>query len=458
MKFFFIVLYLLVSSKYIAAKNVLFNEHFFSNDEKLKKITKLYSYNIRLLKKKINEYLLVNGYTLNKVKQIIHDEKYIGIFLTSGRISEIKLIGNFKISKRIISIYLRIREGDIFNKNKIELQLKKLYLTKLFDKITYSVIKKNGKNILIINLQQKRKRFLDLNGNYNSQYGAMPSIAYTERSLFNSAFDFKMSADIGVFNVLNYQDYNFFVNYNRFSFLANYRYGKKFIGDKFFTEYKLFFLGGINLFKSDSTIINFYLPLNKVVFYNYKEFLDYKIVNSVKGGGEFLIKINNERNIVDEKNLKEIYFYGSLLYSSDNNYYYRVILKTVYPVLYKYFTKVYFKTFWGITEDNAPIEMLFYLQEDYQRAYYSGMFISNIEIDVSTEINFSLIYNMLSVSAFIDTSVYKEGASYKVISGYGPGISLKLVGFEANIEYGISTSNNMLQGIIHLAVKKQFFH
>ena len=102
--------------------------------------------------------------------------------------------------------------------------------------------------------------------------------------------------------------------------------------------------------------------------------------------------------------------------------------------------------------------MLFYLQEDYQRAYYSGMFISNIEIDVSTEINFSLIYNMLSVSAFIDTSVYKEGASYKVISGYGPGISLKLVGFEANIEYGISTANNMLQGIIHLAVKKQFFH
>ncbi len=453
--FLFILFFTFIVLSYLSAGIIIENK-IFANNGDIADIVSSYSNNFARAKEAIERYLIIEGYTLCKVSKIWREYDNIVVRIRCGKISEIKLIGDFKISERLIRIYLRIKKGDVFNKKEVELQLKKLYSLKVFDRITYNIEKRKDKYILIVKLIQKKKRFIDLSGGYNELYGVMPFISYTERNLFSRIF-FNISADIGFWDDVNYQSYSSFVRYENMFIFLNYRYGKKFIGERYFRENRLFARPGFTAVKNENLLLNILFPIEKKNYYDYSAFADYKIVNSIKVGVGTFWLISNKREVVNERSLKEFSSKDYIYFSNDNNFYYKITADVKYPLLNSYFVKFFIRSFLGVVDKNSPIEMLFYLDEDYQRAYYNGSFISNLEFDLDMELNIDILYNELSAALFTDISVYEKDNTLQYLIGYGPGIKFTLLGFKIQMYYGIPGSGSIPDGLIRITANKQLF-
>lgn len=126
-KIILIIFLFFILPAYLFTQNIQINSEFFSKDRNLIHIIIHNYHNTNEIKSKINDYFNHNGYVFTKVKIITYATNKLLIDLDEGKIKELRITCRSKICSPVISNYLYFKPGNIFNKNKFRLQLKKLF-------------------------------------------------------------------------------------------------------------------------------------------------------------------------------------------------------------------------------------------------------------------------------------------------------------------------------------------
>ncbi len=465
-KIYLLILFYFFITYRLEARKIIFSNNFFNNDKDLiNLVSSLSNENISYIKNKVDEYFLLKGYTLTYVKKIIKNNKIIYIYLHPGIISKIKISGNYKISKNILRIYIKIRVGDIFNENILKVQLKKLKSTGIFEKVTYKVLKGRYRNILFINIEEKKELYLKFNGSFNMQYGIMPLLSFYKRNIYKKPFNFNLNGEIGFWDKLTFFRYQFNIKYYNYHFLYNHRNGLLYIGENSMNLNDITIKNSLLLYNYKYYFLKLIFLINYLTYKNYEYFIKYKIINGLRNGLILLLNLDNERNIFDNIYLKKFNIKNSLFYLK-NKFYFKSVVKISYPFSITPYLIFRFRNFTGITSSEAPLDMLFYLQKDYQSGYYEGTFISNFECDNNFIFYYHIIYNsFINIFSFNNT-FYKEDNIIKKLNSISEGIILKLFGFKIKLLYSIPfkrefitagiIKEDLLSGLISINISKTF--
>ncbi len=124
-------------------------------------------------------------------------------------ITDISIVGNKKISSKIIEGKLRIIEGSILSINEIEKHIAIVYGTRFFDKVEYEIIRNGPKYELLIKVREAPDGYLKLAAHYDSENDVGINANLTYRNLllpYSRAlleFDFSKNPKLDV-NYLKY--------------------------------------------------------------------------------------------------------------------------------------------------------------------------------------------------------------------------------------------------------------
>ena len=117
---------------------------------------------------------------LNTIHKLPQKEKYL--------ISEIIVVGNEKISSKLIKGKLKIQEGSILSIDDIEQQISLIYGTRFFDKVDYEITRNGPKYELKIKVREVPDGYLKLAVHYDSEndVGIVGNVTYRNLLLPNS--------------------------------------------------------------------------------------------------------------------------------------------------------------------------------------------------------------------------------------------------------------------------------
>ncbi len=128
------------------------------------------------------------GYSLARIDKINFNPQtnLLTIDLTEGMISEVVLKGLYKTKPQIITRDFKLREGDFFKYSAAEQGLINLTSTNLFDDIELLVAKKNGKNILTIDVDEKPSSVLRFGMRIDNENQTQLSLDIRDENLFGT--------------------------------------------------------------------------------------------------------------------------------------------------------------------------------------------------------------------------------------------------------------------------------
>ncbi len=450
-----ILLFFILCALPLSAEKVIITSDYFSNDQKLLELIEKRLDNKRELKKSINKYFKYKGYVFTRVEKIEYDKEKdsVFIYLDEGRINLFRIIGIRRISYNLITTYLYFKKGDIFNKEKLRIQMKKLYNTGLFDSVQYHIIE-SRKNILI-KLGEKKKNYFKIKGNYSRRYGVKPYLGFINRNFWNTGTYMDFSTEIGFWEELNYHKINLNMLIREIYLNAGYRNGKIFIYDDYCSSLEEKIHTGIKIHSSKYYDASLFFPLENYYFYNTGNVTHVKIVNGLRYGVTGIFTYNNERDVLAIReeswykiHLNSMFFNNSLNYSKFN------IESKWYLSLFYDFGLVY-KNSSGYIYGTIPFDQLFQLGGKHQRGYAQGSYMTDLTLGNNLELENELIFDLFRLSLFVDTTFFrKDDKNYDFLMSYGPGIILNIKTFNLQAFYGISTKRNILQGRIYLYLKK----
>ncbi len=155
---------------------------------------------------------------LAPLKQIVQLEEKDSYLIT-----EISIVGNKKISSKIIKGKLRITEGSILSIDEIEKQISIIYGTRYFDKVEYEIVRNGPRHILVIKVSEAPDGYLKLAAHYDSEneVGINANLTYRNLLLQHSRalieFDFSKNPRLDI-NYLKYlgwkQNMGFQIGFN----------------------------------------------------------------------------------------------------------------------------------------------------------------------------------------------------------------------------------------------------
>lgn len=128
------------------------------------------------------------GYSLANISEINFNEETgtLKIFVDEGIISTIITEGNNLTNENVITREFAIKEGDFFNIDKISRGLTNLRGTKLFEDAEVLLKKENGKNILVIKVNERQSQLLRLGFSVDNERRARLTLDIRDENLFGS--------------------------------------------------------------------------------------------------------------------------------------------------------------------------------------------------------------------------------------------------------------------------------
>jgi len=114
-------------------------------------------------------------------------------------INKINIEGNLKTEDRVIRRQLKIEEGDVYNRGKIEKGEQNIRNLDYFDKVAFKIspTEQKDKYDLNIDVEEKSTSSIGLDLGYNSSGGPFGRLAFLERNLFGTGKYLNAGAQVG---------------------------------------------------------------------------------------------------------------------------------------------------------------------------------------------------------------------------------------------------------------------
>ena len=95
------------------------------------------------------------------------EKQELQVTIDEGRIDGIQLIGNERTQPHVIKREMPLKTGDIFDIEKVQRGINNIYGTDLFQRVHPTIVRKDGKLILQINLEEKKYEMVRVGARYD---------------------------------------------------------------------------------------------------------------------------------------------------------------------------------------------------------------------------------------------------------------------------------------------------
>lgn len=158
--------------------------------------------NIHELEKNVREIkyaMLREGFSLAGIKSIryVEDSLKLEMEFDEGIVNEIQLKGNRETMEFVILREFPIREGDYFRSNPIVQGIQNVYSTGLFDRVTVNLAKEDNRNILVINVKEKKNLLMRIGGHVSLERKAEAGLEFLHDSFLGTGVKFNIVGAIG---------------------------------------------------------------------------------------------------------------------------------------------------------------------------------------------------------------------------------------------------------------------
>lgn len=141
----------------------IFNRTFFRND-------------LQRIKEKYQQA----GYAMANVEDVKIDGANVTVVICEPRVSQIIIQGNKITKKKVIQRYLKIKEGELFNSNKLRLTLNRLQGLGFFNdvNVNFEPTEKKDEVVVVITVEEGKTSRIGFNVAYGSQSGLGGGVTY----------------------------------------------------------------------------------------------------------------------------------------------------------------------------------------------------------------------------------------------------------------------------------------
>lgn len=161
---------------------MIFNRTFFRND-------------LQRIKEKYQQ----DGYVMANVADVQIDGDAITVIIVEPKISQIVIQGNKITKKHVVQRYLKIKEGEIFNSNKLRLTLNRLQGVGFFSDVNVNF--EPGENpddvIIVITVEEGRTGRLGFNVSYGTQSGFGGGLTYENFNIGGKGLKLNVGFELG---------------------------------------------------------------------------------------------------------------------------------------------------------------------------------------------------------------------------------------------------------------------
>lgn len=167
---------------------ILFGNKVFNTQELLSNLpSKISIEDTNKFKNIILEKYINNGYILANIDSISVKNKVAFLHINEGDIEKISLSGNELTKDFVILREISTELGDIFNINKIQSDIKRIYSTNYFDLVSFDVKKTQSKNVaLTFVVKEKPFGIIEAGANYNTEESSSAFISAGHDNVFGT--------------------------------------------------------------------------------------------------------------------------------------------------------------------------------------------------------------------------------------------------------------------------------
>ncbi|MDD5066710.1 MAG: hypothetical protein PHF84_06645 [bacterium] len=455
-KLSFLLLILLVPVNGLFSQKVVINSDYFSRD---KNLIRLIRNNLRKgeqLKGMIDTYLVRKGYVFSRVLSVKQRGNSVFVGIEEGRVNRIIIYGDAGVSRGVLDSYLSLRSGDIFNRNKFRLQIKKLQGLKLFENIYYKII--IPRKTIWIKVMIRKKRYFQVDGNYTTSYGLMPYLGFIDRGLFGSRIYMDLNAETGFWDELKYVKFNPCFNAGNLYLEFYFRKGKTYIKNNDYASEEERFSIGKNFPLSKNSDLIFSVPLEHYFFYRTAKFRDQIFIDGLRFGLTVQFTFNNRRDVIEKREETDLRLKAALLYfNKKKDHYIRLTgdFKTYFRLLED--MGLVFRNSSGTIGNYRPLDTMLLIGGENQRGYVEGTAIADLKFENTVELEYELFFNLIKSFLFLDTSYYREKEGTRFLMSYGPGLLFNLMNFNVQVCYGAPFKAGFFTGNIYLSISKMIY-
>ena len=161
---------------------MIFNRTFFRNDLQ-----------------RIKEKYQTDGYVMASVADVQIEGTEINVVIVEPKISQIVIQGNKITKKNVVERYLKIKEGELFNSNKLRLTLNRLQGVGFFSDVNVNF--EPGENpddvIVVLTVEEGRTGKLGFNIAYGTQSGFGGGLSYENFNIGGRGLKLNVGFDLG---------------------------------------------------------------------------------------------------------------------------------------------------------------------------------------------------------------------------------------------------------------------
>ncbi|MBL7086806.1 MAG: patatin-like phospholipase family protein [Candidatus Cloacimonetes bacterium] len=144
-------------------------------------------FSINEIKNSIINVYLENGFILANVDSAIINGSNAYFHIDEGEIEKILLSGNKLTKDNVILREIETRPDDIFNINKIQSDIERIYGTNYFELVTFNVRKTSSQNVeLTFILEEKPFGIVEAGANYNTEEGSSAFISVGHENILGT--------------------------------------------------------------------------------------------------------------------------------------------------------------------------------------------------------------------------------------------------------------------------------
>ena len=135
----------------------------------------------------INTAFANAGYMMSRVSDVrLDDEGTLHIAISEPRIENINLRGNTKTKNKVIMRELRMKKGDIFNKNAASRSIQRVYNTGYFEDVNVRLLpgQRNPKDVIVeIDVTEQKTGSVTIGAGYSDSDGLVGILGLAETNL-----------------------------------------------------------------------------------------------------------------------------------------------------------------------------------------------------------------------------------------------------------------------------------
>lgn len=161
---------------------MIFNRTFFRND-------------LQRIKEKYQE----DGYVMANVADVQIQGDVINVVIVEPKVAQIVIQGNKITKTHVIRRYIKLKEGELFNSNKLRLSLNRLQGLGFFNDVNINFEPADDPNdvILVLTVEEGRTGRLGFNVSYGTQSGFGGGLSYENTNIGGNAHRLTVGFDLG---------------------------------------------------------------------------------------------------------------------------------------------------------------------------------------------------------------------------------------------------------------------